>query len=135
MLILAAAPKIRHPISFKAALYGYSMFSPTAISMLQYAVPAAEVIVGLALLLRPRRWNAVAALALFSSFSVVLVSAWWRGLELTCGCFGRVDSYLHGLHQGMLIHICLNIAVALGLVLYLIQNNRLANLKRPELPK
>jgi hypothetical protein len=116
VLMVAAAPKLRHPDSFLTALRGYHLFPEWSLLPLQYGVPVLEVGLGVALILylwRPAVWVSA---WLFAGFTLVLSWAWWRGLTLTCGCFGRVDRTLHELPHGLLLHILLNGLVTLGLI-------------------
>ncbi len=115
VLLLAAAPKLRHPVSFKVALESYELFPLWSIPFLIYSVPALEVFLGLKLLFAPGRKSISASAVLFGLFAAVLAWAWMRGDLLICGCFGRVDLFLHKLPQGLLLHILLNALAALGL--------------------
>lgn len=116
--MVAAAPKIRHPDSFLTALRGYRLFPEWSLSGLQYGVPLLEVLLGVALILFLRRGAVALSALLFAGFTLVLSYAWWRGLTLTCGCFGRIDRGLHELPHGLLLHIVLNALVTLGLCFY-----------------
>lgn len=118
VLLMAAAPKVRHPDSFHTALVGYRLFPEWSLVWLQYGVPLLEIGLGVLLILfLSRKAMGVSAL-LFAGFTLVLSSAWWRGMPLICGCFGRVDRYLHELPHGLLLHIVLNALVTLGLIYY-----------------
>ncbi len=116
VLMVAAAPKLRHPGSFLTALTGYRLFPEWSLVPLQYAVPALEVGLGVALILFLWRPAVAISSLLFAGFTLVLGAAWWRCLPLTCGCFGRVDRTLHELPHGVLLHIVLNALVTVGLL-------------------
>ncbi|MBN9418435.1 hypothetical protein ABS71_14515 [bacterium SCN 62-11] len=116
VLMVAAAPKLRHPDSFLTALHGYRLFPEWSMTLLQYGVPVLEVGLGVALILFLWRPAVAASALLFAGFTLVLSAAWWRGLTLTCGCFGRIDRHLHNLPHGLVIHILLNALVTLGLI-------------------
>ncbi len=115
VLLVAAAPKIRHPDSFRTALTGYGLFPEWSLTWLQYGVPLLEVLLGLSLILFLNRRAVKASALLFGAFTLVLGYAWSQDLALTCGCFGRIDRYLHQLPHGLLLHIVLNALVTLGL--------------------
>ncbi|MBS2034756.1 hypothetical protein JST97_07205 [bacterium] len=114
-LLVAAYPKIRHPVSFRVALESYQLFPAFSLGALQVFVPLGEVILGLKLLFRPTGKSIWFASALFAGFALVLSAAWMRGEHLVCGCFGRVDMFLHMLPHGLSIHILLNLAASAGL--------------------
>lgn len=114
--MVAAAPKIRHPDSFHTALTGYRLFPEWSLTALQVGVPLFEVALGVALILYLSRKAVILSAFLFAAFTLVLASAWWRGMPLICGCFGRIDRYLHELPHGLLLHIVLNALVTLGLI-------------------
>ena len=114
--MVAAAPKLRHPDSFQTALKGYQLFPEWMIPLLNYTVPALEIILGVGLILWLDRRAVVASAFLFGAFTLVLAWAWHHELPLTCGCFGRIDRYLHQLPHGLMIHLILNLLVTAGLV-------------------
>ena len=116
VLLMAAAPKIRHPDSFHTALVGYRLFPDWTLTGLKFGVPILEVVLGVLLILFLSRKAVGVSALLFAAFTAVLSLAWLRGMPLTCGCFGRVDRYLHELAHGLLIHIVLNALVTLGLI-------------------
>jgi putative oxidoreductase len=59
------------------------------------------------------RWRERGALALLFGlcglFSLALASAWWRGLDITCGCFGHAD-------KSTALPLALARSVTLGLI-------------------
>ena len=118
-LCLAAVPKLRHPLSFYAALKGYQLFHEASLQTLTFLVPALEVLVGLTLLLWVSRGALVWAAFLFTGFSAALIWARFHHLSLTCGCFGRLDSTLHRLPHGLALHILLTATVS-GSLIYLL---------------
>ena len=65
-------------------------WSWTASVLLATYLPWLEILAGLALL---ARWLYAGALLVIGALSVVFLaaigSAWWRGLDITCGCFGK----------------------------------------------
>jgi len=119
ILCLAAIPKIRHPGSFSTALRNYGLFPEWSMQPLVYLVPALELLVGIALigwLARAAQWW---ALFLFAGFTLVLGWARWHNMTLTCGCFGKVDQWLHRLPHGLMLHLLGTLAITLGLAFLL----------------
>lgn len=115
LLCLAAVPKLRHPDDFYTALSNYQVFPEWTQTSLVFAVPALEVVVGLALLVWTSRGGLLWAAFLFCGFTVVLMWARWHGLTLTCGCFGSVDHWLHQLPHGLDLHILVVFGLAVAL--------------------
>ena len=85
----AAVSKLRSPADTAAAFAGIGLAQPAALARL---VPAAELIIAAALLLRPRP-GAVGAIAALASFTAMLVGAMRRagGTTVRCGCFGSAS--------------------------------------------
>src|SRR4029077_20250755 len=55
------------------------------------ALPATELVLGMCLIVAPRAWRRAAvagALLLFAAFTVAVASAYLRGINIACGCFG-----------------------------------------------
>jgi uncharacterized membrane protein YphA (DoxX/SURF4 family) len=54
-----------------------------------YLLPWAEVVAGMCFMLGILRRGAwLAMLALVLAFTIAVGSAWWRGLDISCGCTG-----------------------------------------------
>jgi uncharacterized membrane protein YphA (DoxX/SURF4 family) len=76
---------------FALAIQHYQIVPwPDLTMLLAVYLPWLEVITALALLTRPLRLGAI---TLFSGLTLVflaaLASAWHRGLDISCGCFGK----------------------------------------------
>jgi hypothetical protein len=123
VLLAAAYPKVRHPLSFRIALESYSIFPAASLSALQVLVPCLEIVLGLSLLAKPTRLSMLLSAGLFASFAIVLGLASARGDYLICGCFGRVDLFLHKLPHGLALHIFLNAMACLGLLAVLVRGS------------
>src|SRR4029077_4391437 len=55
------------------------------------ALPATELVLGMCLIAAPRAWRRAAAAGaalLFAAFTVAVASAYLRGINIACGCFG-----------------------------------------------
>lgn len=123
ILLVAAYPKVRHPLSFRIALESYWIFPAASLSALQVLVPSLEIVLGIGLLLKPTRLSILLSAGLFAGFAIVLGIAWARGDYLICGCFGRVDLFLHKLPHGLAVHIFLNVITSLGLMRSLVRGS------------
>jgi uncharacterized membrane protein YphA (DoxX/SURF4 family) len=90
LLVIAGALKLRAPGAFALEIANYQLF-PAAAPALAATLPVAELVVGGALMAAPLAWRrgaAVAALALFAAFTVAVASAYFRHINIDCGCFG-----------------------------------------------
>lgn len=89
IFLWAAGPKLLHPAPFAGAVAGYELLPPFAVWPVALYLPWLEAIAALALMLRQLRISALLVLgALTLVFTAALISAWARGLQVDCGCFG-----------------------------------------------
>jgi putative oxidoreductase len=112
---VAAALKILDPAAFATDIGHFHLLPhPLALGAAVY-LPWLELLCGFAVLVRWRERGAQLVLAgLCGVFCVALASAWFRGLDLSCGCFG------HGTDPSPL-PLAIARSVALGLAaLYLL---------------
>lgn len=81
--------KLLNPLESRQAVQAYELLPSDLVPMVAVALPAFEVILGLLLVLglflRP---VAVLSGALLLVFIGGIISAWARGLQIDCGCFG-----------------------------------------------
>jgi hypothetical protein len=90
IFLYAGIMKALDPGAFVGDLRGFQVFPETALPILAAFVPYLEIFVGAALVL-----GVLYSGALFLSggqlltFAALLASAMWRGLDISCGCFGR----------------------------------------------
>lgn len=91
--IAAGALKLPDPWSFATEIHNYQL-TPWPVSVLSaFYLPWLEILAGLALL--TMRWQSGALLALGVMtivFTAALSLAWARGLDISCGCFGKNSS-------------------------------------------
>ncbi|MCE1179552.1 MAG: DoxX family membrane protein [Micrococcales bacterium] len=89
VLVVAGALKVTHPLDSARAVMAYEIF-PWAVSrIIGYALPMVEIILGLLLIAGLfTRAAAVIASLLWLAFIIGIASAWVRGLQIDCGCFG-----------------------------------------------
>ena len=76
---------------FTIAIQHYELLpSPDLAVLLAVYLPWLEVIAALTLFVRRLALGAAAAmLGMGVMFLAAIGSAWWRGLDISCGCFGR----------------------------------------------
>lgn len=121
VFIAAGIPKILNPGAFAVAIRSYELALPEwFVSFSAYALPYAEVLIGLYLVVglftKPTAW---AATALMIVFTVALLQGAVRGLDINCGCFGAGEEssnlWLAFLRDVGLIALCLHVVfVPLG---------------------
>lgn len=90
LLIFAGLAKARAPGAFATEIANYQL-APALAPWLAATLPAIELVVGLALMAAPRAWRQAAALGaatLLIAFTVAVGSAYFRGINIDCGCFG-----------------------------------------------
>jgi putative oxidoreductase len=92
-LIVAGALKAAKPAAFISDLENYRLLTSLQAFGLGLYLPWFEIVTGVALALprwRLAAWLAAAGLGL--GFSVFVGSAWLRGLDVSCGCFGGAST-------------------------------------------
>ncbi|MCQ9127675.1 DoxX family membrane protein [Corynebacterium amycolatum] len=81
--------KLLNPLESRQAVQAYELLPSDLVPMVAVALPTFEVILGLLLVLglflRP---VAVLSGLLLLAFIGGIISAWARGLQIDCGCFG-----------------------------------------------
>jgi len=90
LLVVAGALKLRDPGAFATEIANYQLL-PALAPFLAAALPLTELLVGAALLLAPVAWRrpaALAAAALCAMFFLAVATAYARGINIECGCFG-----------------------------------------------
>lgn len=87
--IWAGAHKLFDPASSIAAVRAYEILPADLVEPVAYLLPALEVVVGATLVVGLlTRGAALLSAVLLVAFIVGVASAWARGLEIDCGCFG-----------------------------------------------
>lgn len=77
---------------FAADIGNYKLVSGGMAVVAAYLVPWVEVVAGICFMLGVLKKGAwLAMLGLVFAFSVSVGSAWWRGLDISCGCLGGTE--------------------------------------------
>jgi putative oxidoreductase len=88
VFVVAGALKLRDPAGFANDVANYQLM-PALAPVMAVTLPSLEIVVGLALFLaRWRRPAALCAAGLMAMFTVAAGTAYARGLDVACGCFG-----------------------------------------------
>lgn len=87
--VIAALPKIKDPVAFADSVYAFRIIGPELSNWVALFLPWLELILGIGILLPQIRSSSGILLAvLLTVFIGLHASAWMRGLEIGCGCFG-----------------------------------------------
>lgn len=87
--LVAGLLKVTEPDASIAAVRAYELLPSWAVEPVGLALPAVEIVVGLALVLGVlTRAAGVLSALLYAAFIVGIASVWARGIEIDCGCFG-----------------------------------------------
>ncbi len=89
VFVYAGALKAAAPDDFAWAVYNYRVLPYPAAAAVALYLPWLEIACGLGVLWPRARLGALSLLlGLCVVFAVALTSAWWRQLDIACGCFG-----------------------------------------------
>ena len=90
VFIYAGVVKILDAQRFALDVQHYELTPWTVSVLVAVYLPWLEVVAGIALILRRQQLGALVALGgMMAIFLSALLSAWARGLDISCGCFGR----------------------------------------------
>lgn len=97
VFLAAAVTKIADPAAFAGQVHNFRLAPVALENLIAMTLPWVELVAGLSLVLgiRPRA-GAVVALALMAVFTIGVGSAWARGLDFECGCFGKASAQTVG---------------------------------------
>ena len=87
--VVAGVLKLPDPTENVRAVRAYQLLPEAVVPLVGHALPVLEVLVGVCLLLGVlTRATAVLSALMLVAFVVGISSAWARGLQIECGCFG-----------------------------------------------
>jgi protein-disulfide isomerase/uncharacterized membrane protein YphA (DoxX/SURF4 family) len=87
--IVAGVLKISDPTESVRAVRAYDLLPESLVPLVGHGLPVLEIVLGLALVVGLlTRWAAVVSAIVLIAFIVGISSAWARGLQIECGCFG-----------------------------------------------
>ena len=92
LFVYAGIVKAWNPAGFFTDVQNYKLLPYAASVAVAFYLPWLEILAGACVLLKKLYPGALAVLlGLIVLFVGALVSAWVRGLDISCGCFGRPD--------------------------------------------
>jgi len=93
LFLWSGVVKIKDPISFADAIRNFRLVGDPFAPALAHFIPWLEVFAGIAVMCDRTRQGAAALLTLLLlGLTGAVVSAWIRGLDINCGCFGGEES-------------------------------------------
>lgn len=99
IFICAAIPKILDPAQFAQNIANYALVPPILINALALILPWLELIIAILLICRLWPWTSFFILnALLLIFLAALASAYFRGLDIDCGCFSTSSTMTLSMH-------------------------------------
>jgi len=89
LLAYSGAIHLAQPLQFASAIAAYQLIPESWIGIIVSLLPAVQIVVGMGILLDPRRVGyAFAGGILFAAFVLFQSLALFLGREISCGCFG-----------------------------------------------
>lgn len=89
LFVYAGLLKVVNPSAFLADIENYRLLPYGVAVATALYLPFVEITAGIGMLVAPLRREAVLLLgSMLIVFIVAIASAWARGLDITCGCFG-----------------------------------------------
>ena len=89
IFIYAGIMKALDPMHFQGDIHNYKMLPRILEVLFALWLPWIEIVCGLCVLIKKLYLGAIATLLILSAnFFVAIAQAWYRGLNINCGCFG-----------------------------------------------
>lgn len=90
--IWSGVGKVKNPVAFAEAIRNYRILTDPGPAIFAHYLPWFEVFLGIGVIWERTRQGAAALLTLLLlGFLGAITSAWIRGLDISCGCFGAED--------------------------------------------
>ncbi|MHC4645406.1 MAG: MauE/DoxX family redox-associated membrane protein [Planctomycetota bacterium] len=105
LFIYSSLPKIRQPYDFLSNVYEYEIVGPKLGLLVAMMLPWLELLAGICLVGGIFVSGALLVSAgMAAMFTFVIASALYRGLQISCGCFGAHDEVIN---YSTLVRACL----------------------------
>jgi len=113
LFIWSSLPKIRQPYDFLSSVYEYELVGPKLGMLVAMTLPWLELLVCVSLVVGIFVGGALlASIAMAAMFTFVLASTLYRGLQISCGCFGASDTSI--INYFTLIRACIILLLAIA---------------------
>ena len=98
MFIFAAVTKISDPEGFSQAIYNYKIIPLSFVNILAIILPWIELCAGILMIFGISvKENSAIIFGLLLIFIIAITISLFRGLDISCGCFGTVNGSRVGL--------------------------------------
>ena len=94
IFVIAGVGKLLDPASFLVEVSNYQILPDSCLSAITWFLPTLEIVVGSSLIFN--WWLKEAGqilLGLILIFTLAILSAWFRDLNIECGCFGDLGDW------------------------------------------
>jgi len=90
--LIAGILKVLDPATFQHEIIAYQLVNYPVSYLMAYFLPYLEIVLGLGVLLKLRIEAAlVIIIGLLFVFILALAWTWMKGIDIQCGCLGKVD--------------------------------------------
>lgn len=90
LFIFSSVEKIADPGAFAVAIGGYNIVSSGPALIIATVLPWMELLCGLGMFFGVFvRGSALLAMCMLMVFTVAVIAALWRGLDISCGCYSQ----------------------------------------------
>lgn len=98
-LLVSGIQHLNNPFAFLATIYAYRILPEFPGSILAFALPAFQIALAIAMLFDFKNRKPLFGMCggLFLIFTGAQASAWARGLDISCGCFGVREDQIIGI--------------------------------------
>lgn len=112
--VIAALPKIQDPLTFATSVSAFRVIPPELSSWVALLLPWLELVIGLGILIPMIRRTSGALIGLLLlAFIALHSSAWMRGLDISCGCFGAETGETSTDYQWLILRNVLLFAITI----------------------
>lgn len=95
VFLYAAIGKIDNPAAFYKEIVNYNLFPNLLSQVFAIIIPWIELAIGIFLIFGIRiRSTSFICFVLLTTFTLLVISAWARGLNINCGCFSHHIEYV-----------------------------------------
>lgn len=113
VFLASSVPHLENPYLFLGSVYAYGLVGPRFGEVVAIILPYLQLVTAICLLGRILLGGALlTSCLLLSTFFLVQLSAFVRGLKISCGCFGPVHSNQVGVSSLFWLTILLIVSIA-----------------------
>jgi len=126
VFVTAALPKIEDPVAFAHSVDAFRVIDAGLSNWIALCLPWLELVLGIGILVPAIRRASGALIGLLLLLFITLhLSAWARGLDISCGCFGSETGHTSADYRWLILRNLL----LLGAVILVLKQDRRNNIK------